>query len=332
MPAIRRFSRTDVFELKLHIEKRLGSQKSEKYFNLLTKFLSLKLTKTEFDKLCVGLIGRENVRLHNELIIAVVKNATVSPQKHVKTDGLTSLKVPANETHPVTDLQSQCAFPQSPRKGRTPNLRERKFKDRTVGVAQHLVPTKVQQQESATELFSLGSKPPLEVNSVEDGEEVEQDAVSPGVYSRSPVKAPLGINIRSIEKRKLHTNSLDSAYHTETCHYIGHLPATNSLKKRFNRSLQMEGLDISMDCVHLLNNGLDCFLTSIVKPGLELARSRSIKRSGPGTAFSTSMLDFQMTMDINPRIFGEVSHILHENYTNPIVTCNYANLVDHVVC
>ncbi|KAI3785130.1 hypothetical protein L1987_44242 [Smallanthus sonchifolius] len=316
MPAVRRVSRTDTFELKLQIEKKLGSQKAEKYFNLLTRFLSLKLRKSEFDKLCVGLIGRENLRLHNELIIAIVKNATVSkipPQKHAESDGPLGLKVP-NGTHPVTDLQSLCVFPQSPRKGRTPHLRERKFKDRTAPVSQHLVTTKVQQQQSATELFSLGSKPPPEVNSVEDGEEVEQDAISPGVYIRSPVRAPLGINIHSKEKRKVHSNGLDSAYHTETCHYSGHLHATNSLKNRLNRDLQMEGLDISMDCVNLLNNGLDCYLKSVIKPSLELARSRSSQRSGPGTPFSTSMLDFRMATEVNPKILGEASHILHENF------------------
>ncbi|KAJ0521315.1 putative transcriptional coactivator Hfi1/Transcriptional adapter 1 [Helianthus annuus] len=281
MPSVRRFSRVDTFELKVQIEKRLGSQKAEKYFNLVIRYLNLKLGKSEFDKLCFGLIGRENVHLHNELIIAIVKNAALSkipPQKRAKSDGPLPLKVP-NGTHPVTDLQSLCAFPRSSRKVRTPNLRESKFKDRTVPFPQHLVTTKVQQQQqSATELFSLGSKPPLEVNSVEDGEEVEQDAISPGVYSRNPISAPFGITIHSQEKRKLCINGLDSAYCTETCHYSGHLPAANSLKNRLNHNLRVEGLDVSRDCVNLLNNGLDCFLKSVLKPSLELARSRSSQR------------------------------------------------------
>ncbi|XP_076950907.1 uncharacterized protein LOC143624041 [Bidens hawaiensis] len=311
MPAVRRVSGINTFELKLRIEKRLGSQKAEKYFNLLTRFLSLKLGKSEFNKLCIGLVGRENIHLHNELIIAIVRNGTVS--KHVKSDGHLGLKVPNGTHHPVTDLQSLCAFPRSPKKGRTPNIRERKFKDRTVHVSQHLGTTKVQQQ-SATELFSLGSKPPLEVNSVEDGEEVEQDAISPGVYSRSPVRAPLGINIHSIEKRKVQTNALDSAYYAGTCHYSGHLPAASSLKNRLNHSLQKDGLDVSMDCVNLLNNGLDCFLKSILTPGLELARARSSQKSGSGARILTSMLDFRMATEINPKILGESSWILHEKF------------------
>lgn len=326
MPSVPRFSRIDTFELKVQIEKRLGSQKAGKYFSLLSRYLSLKLRKSEFDKLCVNLIGQENVRLHNELIIAILKNAAVSkipPQKHVKSDGPLTLKAP-NGTNPRTGLQSLCrdAFPPSPRKGRTPNLRERKFKDRQVPIAFHaktqspqdLATTKVlqQQQQSATELLSLGSKPPLEVNSVEDGEEVEQDAVSPGVYSRSPVRAPLGISLPTKETRKVLSNASDSAYHTETCHYSGRLPATNSLKNRLNHNLKIEGLDVSMDCVNLLNNGLDCFIKRVIKPSLELARSRSSQN--PVTSFSTSMLDFRVATDINPKILGEVSHVLHKNY------------------
>ncbi|KAL8250989.1 hypothetical protein R6Q59_034682 [Mikania micrantha] len=312
MPAVRHFSRIHTFDLKVRIENKLGSQKADKYFNLLTRYLSLKLRKSEFDKLCVSLLGWDNVRLHNELIIAVVKNATVSkipPQKQVKSDDPLTLKVPNG----ITDLQSLCAFPPSPRKGRTPNLRERKFKDRTVPISQHLVTRNVQQEQSVTELLSLGSKPPLEVISVEDGEEVEQDAISPGFYTKSSVRAPLGINIHSKEKRIPHRNSLDSAYHTDTCIYSGHLPATNSLKNRLNHTLQMEGLDISMDCVNLLNNGLDCFLRSVLKPSLELACSRYSKRSGPGTPLRTSMVDFRMATEVNPKILGEYSHILHKN-------------------
>ncbi|XP_024978793.1 uncharacterized protein LOC112516013 [Cynara cardunculus var. scolymus] len=322
MPAVRRFSRIDTFDLKVQIEKSLGSQKAEKYFNLLTRYLSLNLRKSEFNKLCFGLIGRENIHLHNELIMAIVKNATVSkipPQKHVKSDGPVTLKLP-NGTNPRTGLQSLCrdAFPRSPRKGRTPNLRERKFKDRASPIGLHektrtsedLAATKIQEQQSATELLSLGSKPPVEVNSVEDGEEVEQGVISPGVHSRSPVRAPLGISIHSKETRKVLCSGSDSAYYTETCHYNGRLPATNSLKNRLKHNLKTESLDISNDCVNLLNNGLDSFLKMVIKPSLELARSRSSQRAG--TSYSTSMLDFRVATQINPKILGEFSHLQHK--------------------
>lgn len=270
MPAVRHCSRIDTFELKLHIERRLGSQKAQKYFNLLTRYLSQKLKNSEFNRLCVHLIGRENLRLHNELIKSILKNATLSKTPPPKQ--LTSKL--ANGTHS---------------KPRPPNLHERKVKDRTS-------PLGIQEQQSATELFSLGSKPPVEVNSVEDGEEVEQNAISPGIYSRSPVKAPFGINIHSKESRKVLSISTPS-FHTNTCHYNSHLPPTSSLTNRLKQKLKTEGLDISMDCVNLLNNGLDLFLKRIIKPSLELASSsRSLK---------SSMVDLRVAIQTNPKILGD---------------------------
>ncbi|KVI08958.1 uncharacterized protein LOC112522682 [Cynara cardunculus var. scolymus] len=315
MPAVRHCSRIDTFELKVQMERRLGAQKAEKYFNLLTRYLSLKLGKSEFDKLCIRLIGRENVRHHNELIRAIVKNATVSktpPPKQVKRDTPVALKDP-NVIDARNGLQSLCreVFPQSPRKGRTPNLRERKFKDRPSPLGlnekthrtEDLATTKVQEQQSATDLISLGSKPPIEVNSVEDGEEVEQDALSTTINRRISVTAPFGIRIHAKETRKVFSNVSSSAYHSETCHYSGQLPPTKSLENRLKKKLKMEGLDVSMDSVNLLNSGLDSYLKRVIKLSLELAGSRSTHK--PSRRFTTSMLDFRVATETNPKILGE---------------------------
>ena len=89
----------------MEMERRLGTQKAEKYFNLLTRYLSLKVGKSEFDQHCVHLIGRENVRYHNELIKAIVRNAAVCKTpplaKQVKRDGV-------NGIDPRNGLQSLC--------------------------------------------------------------------------------------------------------------------------------------------------------------------------------------------------------------------------------
>lgn len=275
MPAVRHCSRIDTFELKLHMERRLGSQKAQKYFNLLIRYINQKLRKPEFDKLCVSLIGRENLRLHNELIKSILKNATLStspPPKQLNSNNQPSSK-----------------FAKAP----LPNLHERKLKDRSI----------LQEQQSATELFSLGSKPPIEVNSVEDGEEVEQNAISPGIHSRSPVTAPFGINIHLKESRKVLSTSSPS-FHTNTCHYNAQLPPTTSLANRLKQKLKSEGLDISMDCVNLLNNGLDSFLKRVIKPSLELARSRSSKNNRE-RLFSSSMVDLRVITETDPKILGE---------------------------
>lgn len=295
MPAVRHCSRIDTFELKLQMETRLGSQKADKYFNLLTRYLSLKLGKSEFDKLCIRLIGRENVRHHNELIKAIVKNVTVSkmpPTKQVKRDSPLTFKDP-NGVDPRNGLQSLCrdVFPQSPRKGRTPNLRERKFKDR-------LSPLGFNEMAHVGQDLAV-----TKVNVVENGKEIEQDSLSPDTYRRIPISAPFGVSIHPKETQKVLHRGSDAAYDTETCHYSGQFPPTNLLENRLKQKLKMEGLDVSTDCVNLLNNGLDSYLKRVIKPSLEFAGSRSLHKQGK--RFTVSMLDFRVATEANPKILGE---------------------------
>ncbi|XVE87024.1 hypothetical protein DITRI_Ditri18aG0082700 [Diplodiscus trichospermus] len=328
----RHFSRVDTLELKSVIERKIGCIKAEKYFNLLSRFLSVKISKPEFDRLCIDTIGRENVRLHNHLLRSIIRNASLSktpPSRENKLEGSLSVKV-ANGCQ-RSNLQSLCKdFPQSPRKGRTPILRDRKFRDRPSPLGPHgkshstacedAVP-KVQEQQSATELLSLGSRPP---GSVEDGEEVDQAAGSPSIHSKSPVRAPLGISLNAKGMRKVPWKGLPSA--SETCHCRGELPDSRSLRKRVEQKLEMEGLNISVDCANLLNNSVDVFLKRLINPCLELADSRSRqqlidqghnwsmaslngmqhvrypqKQSG---SVSASMLDFRVAMELNPLILG----------------------------
>ncbi|XP_022740000.1 uncharacterized protein LOC111292072 [Durio zibethinus] len=333
MPGGRHFSRVDTLELKSQIERKIGRIKAQKYFNLLTRFLSLKIGKPEFDRLCIGIIGRENVRLHNHLLRSIIRNASLSkipPSRENKLGGSLSVKV-ANG-YQRSNLQSLCKdFPQSPRKGRTPNLRDRKFRDRLSPLGPHgkshitacddAIP-KVQEQQSATELLSLGSRPP---GSVEDGEEVDQAAGSPSIHCRSPVRAPLGIFFNAKGIRKVPWNGLASVS-SETCHCRGELPDSSSLRKRLEQKLELEGLNMSVDCANLLNNSLDVFMKRLIKPCLELAGSRSGQKfidkghnwsmaslngrrparyaQKPSGSISASMLDFRVAMELNPLILG----------------------------
>ncbi|TYH28935.1 hypothetical protein ES288_A02G183700v1, partial [Gossypium darwinii] len=280
------FTRVDTLELKSRIERKIGRVNAEKYFHLVARFLSLKIGKPEFDKLCIDTIG------------SIIRNALFSKNPALKLEGSLSVELPNGYRR--SNLQSLCKdIPQSPRKGRTPNLRDRKLRDRWSPLGPHGKNPKVQQQQSATELLSLGSRLP---GSVEDGEEVNQAEGSPSIHSRSPVGSPLGISFNSKETRK-------------TCHYRGELPDTSSLKK-----------SISVDSADVLNNCLDVFLKRLIKPCLELSSSRSgQKLIEPGHNWcmsslnrmqsvkfglkqsrhiSASMLDFQVAMELNPFILG----------------------------
>ncbi|XP_031279078.1 uncharacterized protein LOC116137516 [Pistacia vera] len=326
MPAVRHFARVNTLEIKSHIERKLGRTKSTTYFDFLTRFLNGKMDKSEFDRLCIGTIGIQNMRLHKLLIVSMLKNACVAktaPSKVTKTDGSFSDKL-------ANGYQRKCLqkvgkdSPQSPLKGKTPNLHDPKFKDGNCHsiVCEDSVPN-IQEQQSATELLSLGSRPPA---SVEEGEEVEQDAASPSIYSRSPVRAPLGIPRNNNKTQKVPQSRLGCDYYTEICEKGCQLPDTSSLKKRLEQKLEKEGLNVSVDCVNLLNNGLDVYLKRLIKPCLEQAGSRSSHKhidQGHGSSIlrlnetlpvrctqnlsastSASLSDFQIAMGLNPQILG----------------------------
>lgn len=162
-------SRVNILELKVQIEKRIGHERAERYFGLLKRyFFSHKLNKVEFDKLCKPTIGAENVSLHNQIILATLKNASQSneppspalqstskPVKGVRKrpssnsssivseDGslqntLSSSVSPAG-TLPApnsTAWPNGDAFPQSPRRGRS-STRDRKGRDRPSPLGPH---------------------------------------------------------------------------------------------------------------------------------------------------------------------------------------------------
>ena len=130
-------SRIDVAELKAQIVKKLGADRARWYFYYLNRLLSQKLSKSEFDKLCSRVLGRENLLLHNQFIRSILKNAfhaktpppfnDVGPTNSSVEDGHEqSRAVTANQT-PNSPIWSNGAVPS--RKGR-PVIRDRKPRDR----------------------------------------------------------------------------------------------------------------------------------------------------------------------------------------------------------
>lgn len=144
-------SRINLAELKAQIVKKLGPEGSKQYFHFLHRFLSLKLSKVEFNKLCLRIIGRENIPLHNQLIRSILRNAcsakTPPPPnqkddvlkhgiqlggKDISTDGYLQ-----NGSHTIVSQASGSSNlpnggdmpPLSPRKVRT-SLRERRTGNR----------------------------------------------------------------------------------------------------------------------------------------------------------------------------------------------------------
>ncbi|KAL1296115.1 hypothetical protein AAHE18_19G259900 [Arachis hypogaea] len=274
----RKYTRIDTLELKALLGRRVGHQRADKYFDQLRRLFSSKISKSEFDRVCIMVIGRENIPLHNQFIRAILKNACLAkfppppkPRGSARLGSVSSVEVSNGRQSssiltPSGDALSRLA------------AQDLKFKARqnSLGKQQSLASDefafKTQEQQSATELNSLDSRAPV---SVEDGEEVRQTAGSPSIQSRSPVTAPLGISMNLGCNRKLASNvSLCSKYYPETCHSMGDLPDTRSLRRRLEQKLEKEGLTVTVDCVNLLNNALDSYMKRLIESSLVLAGSR----------------------------------------------------------
>lgn len=141
-------SRIDLVDLKAQIVKKIGVNKSKQYFSHLNRFLSNKLGKSEFEKFCYRLFGRENLPLHNQLILSILRNACQAkapPPIHVPGPQKSGIQA-ANSSTGVEDGHEQSGvifsnhnqnvpswsngvLPVSPRKGRS-GIRDRKLRDR----------------------------------------------------------------------------------------------------------------------------------------------------------------------------------------------------------
>lgn len=74
-------SRINTMEIKQLIQTRLGHERSERYFRYLKMFLGSRMEKSMFDRVVIQTIGRENIRLHNHLLMSVLRNASL-PTPH----------------------------------------------------------------------------------------------------------------------------------------------------------------------------------------------------------------------------------------------------------
>ncbi|EFH60121.1 hypothetical protein ARALYDRAFT_480373 [Arabidopsis lyrata subsp. lyrata] len=272
------FSRLNTLEIKALIYQKIGYQRADTYFGQLGNFLTSRISKSEFDKLCSKTVGRENISLHNRLVRSILKNASVAKSPPPR--------------YPKKSLYGDSAFPPSPRK-----CRSRKFRDRPsplgpLGKPQSLTTTNDESMSKAQRL-------PMEVVSVEEGEEVEQMTGSPSVQSRSPLTAPLGVSIHLKSRARKSSFSSYNGINRDTCQSSGELPDTITLRARLERKLEMEGIKLSMDSANLLNSGLNAYMRRLIEPCLSLASQQ--KRA----VSNVSMLDFRAAMELNPRVLGE---------------------------
>ncbi|KAL6985085.1 hypothetical protein U1Q18_018463 [Sarracenia purpurea var. burkii] len=140
-------SRIDVADLKAQIVKKLGPERSKRYFYYVNGLLSQKLRKVEFDRLCFRVLGRENVPVHNLFVRSILKNACLAKTRPPVHDvGITksagsgksstigdgheqSRLVVPNQTPSALIWSNGIVLPMPSRKGRSA-IRDRKLRDR----------------------------------------------------------------------------------------------------------------------------------------------------------------------------------------------------------
>ncbi|KAG8098277.1 hypothetical protein GUJ93_ZPchr0013g34723 [Zizania palustris] len=286
MPTSRKLARVDIAELKQRLVKRLGRQRSSQYFMHLTRLLNLKLTKSEFDKLCYATIGRENIALHNALIRGIISNALsgVPPPSRQAVTG---------QSGTTTAPSGQCVGVALPNAG-------------NVGAV----------VDSGDGNFARERAVVGKVLSVEDGEEVEQVRSAPCVQSRSPITAPLGIS--TVAHYGARTQRLDDPM--VSCYDSCHLLDSGSLCKGLQCQLENDGIGVTIQGADVLNRGLDEFLRRLIKPCMDLSRARSNgRRVGKGNGLFAArtnglqqtnhdhyatLQDFAVAMQSDPHLLG----------------------------
>ncbi|KAK1293319.1 hypothetical protein QJS10_CPB17g00022 [Acorus calamus] len=303
--------RIDVAELKTRIARKLGLERSSRYFSFLNRLLAQKLSKAEFDKLCLVTLGRENIFLHNQLIRSILRNAhhakAPPPITHdctVRKDGLQHLTV-----NQAPSIWSNGDLPTSPRKVRSV-IRDRRLRDRPSPLGPNgktdgsimengvLHPCDLQRpvqhlhggppaEQAEDELPPL-KKPRLrqsprdgegadEFVDIEDAVEMEHDKKYGS--ARSPIRAPLGIPLCPVSvgaaRRSLSASvAFGSGFPSSS--ESGELCHTEGLKHRMEQIARTEGLEgVSMDCANLLNIGLNVYLKRLIKSCIELVNARS---------------------------------------------------------
>ncbi|CAL9758801.1 unnamed protein product [Musa acuminata subsp. burmannicoides] len=153
MPQPSQHTRINLGDLKLQIAKKLGPERSQRYFGYVNQLFAQKLSKPDFNKYCLLILGRENIPLHNHLIRSILKNAFLAkhpPSLGLEKDAPKSVeavgKNSSQDESVVNHLTAPTAkhtlgcngniLPPSPRKARS-CIRDRRIKDRPSSLGQN---------------------------------------------------------------------------------------------------------------------------------------------------------------------------------------------------
>ncbi|XP_051148107.1 uncharacterized protein LOC127263162 [Andrographis paniculata] len=316
-------SRINLADLKSQIVRKLGMEGSKQYFYYLQRFLSLKVDKVEFDKLCLRILGRDNIPLHNQFIRSVLRNACIakSPPPAGRKDGVFEYLSNGGNVLPV-----------SPRKART-GSRDKRSGDRrsALGPNGKMVVDRAKMAEAATTLphgsAHVNSNDRNEKSLVRNGREE--------ACARSLVRAPLGVPFCSASAggaRRAPPPSATDGRFFGTLVDDDALLDSFTLRERMDQIAMAHGLEgVSPDSANLLNHGMDSYVKGLIRSCIELVGAKSGQESTknnarhrkndlqlingvkPGNQYPMqnsgghliTLQDFRVAMELNPRKLGE---------------------------
>ncbi|KAI4387096.1 hypothetical protein MLD38_004954 [Melastoma candidum] len=315
-------SRDSLVELRALIVKRVGLERSELYFHYVNRFLGLKLGKAEFDKLCTKVLGKENLRLHNQLIHAILRNASCGKGPPASPVTHEYKPLPNGDVHHLSSPRTSIAIHRH-RNGiikvstsRPVDEDDRVDENGTLGVHDS-----VQHSREATRDISLSSKTQRRL----------QNSGYPA-YGRNQMNAMLGLPFCAVGSAdRARKTILGESYYQ--CSGGKGLLDSQTLRDRMQHFVSAQGLEaVSMECVNLLNKGLDSYLRRLIHSCFAVTRAkhrdgltvrglhsglsnqrtqlqdngRSLDyRKSDRSPIRMTMSDFKVSMELNPQQLGK---------------------------
>uniref|UniRef100_A0A7N0U7F9 Uncharacterized protein n=1 Tax=Kalanchoe fedtschenkoi TaxID=63787 RepID=A0A7N0U7F9_KALFE len=288
--------RVDVAESKGLIVKRLGAEKSRRYFYYLNWLLSQRFS------------GRENLPLHNQLVRATLKNAGTAKFPPVGEEGLTRIVSEAGMS--AVAWSNGVASPRKVQvRFRSDNYHDWKLRNRLNVTENETDKEKLAQQPLRSQCLSRSVEELVSLYIKDKG------GVQSGRLNYSPIRPPLGIQSRKTSP------DVDPHFSFSS---NGESSETQMLRIRMEQIAAVQDLGgVSLECANLLNRMSSSvsihqkrlrvegkYLNGLL-PNNQLQVAASGSNGGVITMCeerprcSISLLDFKVAAEHNPQQLGE---------------------------
>ncbi|GFZ17276.1 hypothetical protein Acr_26g0005460 [Actinidia rufa] len=304
--------RINLAKLKAQIVKKLGPEGSKQYFYCLNRFLSLKLSRVEFNKLCIRICVWFVKRIHFAIVTRKARTGT----RDRKASDCPSAQEPNGKANFVSRqllTEQDSKFNVSLENGDLTQHDIERLVHHHQGVTEqannegevlhHLSSNFLTIKRLPDDSTSIHSKDQIETVDFENRKEVPY---------RSELCAPLGVPSCPVSvggARK--TIPVASSSNCSSSFTSGCLLDTATLRERMEQIAAAQGLEeVPMDSANLLNNGLDAYLRGLILACIELVRARlgnepTKSSTHKHQAHSKLINDFRVAMELNPQQLGE---------------------------